>query len=135
MRGKWLLLALAIAASTSFAQVNGSSKPASKPRKVVLSSVQRAKIRAAFEAVSDVEDLADAEIYEAETLDAKRAIREARLTVQPRTPQMYLLADIEVILLKKDACRAVSVVSDWKSCAAEEDALSSSVQARLGLRP
>lgn len=108
------------------------ARPTGIAHRAPLSADQRTKLRAAFEAVLDIETLAEVNTFEEEELDAKRALRTARIaSSQGRSHDVY--QDIEMVRLTKETCRSSSSASDFDTCQGVTEAWINRVKVELGM--
>lgn len=122
-----LALPLYLAAQDQFKDI----QPKGDAHKIVLDPATRPKIELAYAAVIDIEDLADPDTYRDETLDAKRAARQARVAAGTKSAKS-LVGDIEMVALVKDTCRAMNSVADFKDCLRTETMWINRVRIQLG---
>lgn len=114
---------------------NGGAAPSGGGHRLPLSEGARQKVELAYYAVLDVEELEPPEIFLPERLDARRAIREAEVASDGSKGAQAIVANLEIVLLKKEACRSVNSSADLDSCRAGEENEIKIVQAELGLGP
>lgn len=105
--------------------------PAGPVHPVVLTPERRSKVEFAYAAVLDIEDLADAQVFLPENLDAKRAIRTANVGVTNKDAKR-LVDDIETFRMIRETCRSSNTIDDFHRCMAVERKWVDRIRAELG---